>query len=283
MKRNNFTTIASYLFIIVFLSSCAEADLDYRFPYNTNQVSDMRFLPEELQEVSGLSLLTGTTHDLACVQDEAGIIYIFDLLRNKLKKRINLQKADDFEAIEIVDSNAYMLTSSGDLYYIEGMKSKPVRQKIRIDNEQDLEGMGFDQKNNRLLIVPKTTSDKTKIKIYAYDLESKKLQDQPVIHLSNEGLKRYCNRNHVNLHIPKKKMPFKPSAITVNPYTGNIYLLASVGKVLCVLSPTGSIMHIEQLDENIYPQPEGITFLPSGDLVIASEGDRGRLVILKKQ
>lgn len=279
MKKNYLTI---YLFIAVLLCSCSETNLDYAFPYNSNQVSDMRFLSEELQEISGLSLVTGTTHDLACVQDEAGIIYIFDLLRNKLKKRINLQEADDFEAIEIVDSNAYMLTSSGDLYFIEQMSSKPIRQKIRIDNEQDLEGMGYDAKNKRLLIVPKTTSDKTKVKIYAYDIASRALQTQPVVHLSNEGVKRYCQRNHVNLDIPKKKMPFKPSALAVNPYTGNIYLLASVGKVLCVLSPTGSIMHIEQLDDNIYPQPEGITFLPNGDLVIASEGNRGRLVILKK-
>jgi uncharacterized protein YjiK len=281
MKNNSFTLLIGCIFA-AFLSSCSEEKPDYTFPYNTNKVSDMRFLPEELQEISGLSLLTGTTHDLACVQDEVGIIYIFDLLRNKLKKRINLQKSDDFEAIEIVDSNAYLLTSSGSLYLVEEMKSKPILQKIKIDNEQDLEGMGYDAKNNRLLIVPKTESDKTKVKIYAYDIATKKLQTQPIIHVSNEGVRRYCQRNRVNLEIPKKKMPFKPSGIAMHPYTGNIYLLASVGKVLCVLSPTGAIMHIEQLDENIYPQPEGIAFLPSGDLVIASEGDRGRLVILKK-
>ena len=281
MKITNFTLLIYFVLTALF-SSCSEENIDYKFPYNTNDLSDRRFLPEELQEVSGLSLVTGTTHDLACVQDEAGIIYIFDLLRNKLKKRINLQKSDDFEAIEIVDSNAYLLTSSGDLYIVEQMNSKPIRQKIRIDNEQDLEGMGYDPKNNRLLIVPKTEGDKTKVKIYAYDLETKKLQTQPIIYISNEAIKRYCKRNHVNLDIPKKKMPFKPSGITVNPYNGNIYLLASVGKVLCVLSPTGSIMHIEQLDKNLYPQPEGIAFLPNGDLVIASEGDRGQLIFPKK-
>ena len=281
MKNNNLNLLICCI-LIIFSSACSKKNTGYAFPYNTNEVSDMRFLPEELQEVSGLSLLTGTTHDLACVQDEVGIIYIFDLLRNKVKKRINLQVLDDFEAIEIVDSNAYMLTSSGDLYFIEQMKAKPIIQKIRIDKEQDLEGMGYDAKNNRLLIVPKTESNKTKVKIYAYDIATKKLQKQPIIHISNEGVKRYCKRNRINLDIPKRKMPFKPSAIAVNPSSGNIYLLASVGKVLCVLSPTGSIMHIEQLDQAIYPQPEGLAFLPNGDLVIASEGDLGRLVILKK-
>ena len=84
MKRNSFTLLICYTFI-AFLSSCSEENVTYTFPYNTNNISDRRFLPEELHEISGLSLLTGTTHDLACVQDEAGIIYIFDLLRSNLK------------------------------------------------------------------------------------------------------------------------------------------------------------------------------------------------------
>jgi uncharacterized protein YjiK len=282
MKKNNINLFIINILLLI-LVSCKNEKSDNTFSYNMQDLSDMRFLPEELREVSGLSMVPNTTHDLACVQDEAGVIYIFDLQKNKIKKRVNFQTHDDFEAIEMVGNDAYLLTSVGDLYYIRELKEQPVITKIRIDAGQELEGMGYDESNNRLLIVPKTQSDKSKVKVYAYDLKDKKFQNHPIIHLSTEAVRRFCMRNNIKLDISKKKFPFKPSAIAVHPITKNIYILASVGKVLCVLSPKGAIIDIQQLDDILYPQPEGITFLADGHLVIASEGKAGILVILKQK
>lgn len=265
------------------LQACSSDNPDFRFKYKLNQPKQIKYLPLELQEVSALTTVPETTHELACVQDEAGIIYYYDWLKSKLVKKKNFKVLDDFEALEIAENSTFVLASNGDFYKIPNDKSIYQKEKISISKNQDLEGMGYDARNNRLLIAPKSTDFPKLLKIFAYDLSTNTFKKNPVFTISIDAVFRFCKRNDVKLKISKKKFPFKPSAIAVHPYTGNIYILASVGKLLCVLSPNGLIMHIENLDKKIYPQPEGLTFLKSGDMVIASEGERGRLVLVEQE
>jgi uncharacterized protein YjiK len=80
-----------------------------------------------------------------------------------------------------------------------------------------------------------------------------------------------------------KKMhtPFKPSGLAVHPETGHIFVIATVGKLLVILDARGSIIDMIPLDPDIFLQPEGIAFSPSGDLYISSEGRGGKGYILK--
>ncbi len=71
---------------------------------------------------------------------------------------------------------------------------------------------------------------------------------------------------------PNKKGSFKPSAIAVHPQTGDIYVVASVGKALLVYSREGLLLHVKSLDPDLFPQPEGMCFGRDGTLYIAHEG-----------
>ena len=70
----------------------------------------------------------------------------------------------------------------------------------------------------------------------------------------------------------KDKLEFAPSGIAVHPKTQNIYVLSSQGKTLVVLHSDGQIAHIEKLEKEIHPQPEGICFDQEGNLFISNEG-----------
>jgi uncharacterized protein YjiK len=61
----------------------------------------------------------------------------------------------------------------------------------------------------------------------------------------------------------------------VHPVSGEVYLLSSVTKAVVVLGPDGGLRHVWPLPEDRFEQPEGLAFLPSGDLFIASEGVDG--------
>lgn len=268
----------------VLITACEAENTEsdsYKFPYTVNKPSEIRFLPAGLEEVSGLALMPETTHELACLQDEAGIVYIYNWLENKITRRINFQVYDDFEGIEIVGQDGFALTSNGDFYRIPGLNQQATKTKIKIDKDQDLEGLGYDADNNRLLILPKSEVEKGKLLIYQYDLGLKSFDKKPVLQVSAKAVKKYFAGKNIPYKGDKKQFPFRPSGIAVHPFTKNIYIIAAVGKTLCVLSPTGKILRIEQFSEAIYPQPEGITFFPNGDLVIASEGDKGKLILLK--
>jgi uncharacterized protein YjiK len=79
----------------------------------------------------------------------------------------------------------------------------------------------------------------------------------------------------------RKKKKLKPSGLAIHPRTGNLYVIASVGKMLLVLSPEGRLLHAERLDKDLFEQPEGIAFDLQGNLYIASEGEDGPGKLMK--
>src|SRR5688500_11831849 len=56
-------------------------------------------LPEELKEVSGISFLGN--EKFACVQDEEGTVFIYNLRSGKIEKKIAFTPAGDFEGITV--------------------------------------------------------------------------------------------------------------------------------------------------------------------------------------
>lgn len=65
------------------------------------------------------------------------------------------------------------------------------------------------------------------------------------------------------------------SSVAVDPTSDHYYLLSAVDRSLLVLDRKGAFVALYLLDEKVLPQPEGITFLPSGDMLITSEGKDG--------
>jgi uncharacterized protein YjiK len=74
---------------------------------------------------------------------------------------------------------------------------------------------------------------------------------------------------------------FSPSGIAIHPNTELVYILSSVGKLLVILTPNGSIHHIEKLNKEIHKQPEGICFEKDGTLWISTEGKGGTAKIFE--
>ena len=64
-------------------------------------------MPKELDEISGITW--AGENKIACVQDEEGIIFIYNLTSSLVEKTINFSKAGDYEGLAIIDSTAYVL------------------------------------------------------------------------------------------------------------------------------------------------------------------------------
>ena len=71
------------------------------------------------------------------------------------------------------------------------------------------------------------------------------------------------------------------SSVAVHPATGHYYLLSAVDRLLLVVDRSARLVALEQLDAGLLPKPEGITFLPNGDLVLSSEGKGSAPVIAR--
>ncbi|HBL79205.1 MAG TPA: hypothetical protein DDZ79_04300, partial [Aequorivita sp.] len=68
-------------------------------------------MPIELNEISGIRWISDDK--IAAVQDEEGIIFIYNLQTNLVEKKISFGKSGDYEAITTTDSTAYVMESSG--------------------------------------------------------------------------------------------------------------------------------------------------------------------------
>jgi hypothetical protein len=251
-------------------------------------------LPNVLREISGVAIIDTST--VACIQDEKGIVYIFDLNEKQIKKQIYFSKKGDYEGICKVDQTLYVLRSNGNIFRIANYETSSFSDTINFAavSSDDTEGLCYDKKNNRLLIAPKTKSGKEegfrkKQMIYSYDLISGKQADDPAYEIKIASVTKFMSED--NLHSIKKgkkkkkssqpRISLYPSDIAISPLTGKLFLLSSEDHMIFVFDTAGKIEYAENLDPVLINKPEGLAFFENGDMLISNESGNKYPTILR--
>jgi len=248
-------------------------------------------LPHVLDEVSGLTI-DSAGRQLIAVQDEVGQLFWIDLEQEGVSRQLPFWKEGDYEGVEKVGNRIYVVKSTGTLYEIELRDSVAVTVKYNgfLNSGNDVEGLGYDPVAHQLLLACKASAGVDQAQnpvkaIYAFDLWEKKLLESPRYciglqqvndYLQTHPLLRQLEQLEAFFSPGESTFGFSPSALAVQPQTGHLYILSSVGKILMVIDQSGRILHIEKLKKKVHPQPEGICFDPVGNLYIANEGKKGR-------
>jgi len=260
-----------------------------QFTYNLEKPVWIFYLPDNLKEISGISFYK--TNLLAAVQDEKGTIFLLDVEKQKVIRKIKFAEKGNFEDLQIVGENCYVLDSKGLIYEIENFDSDNRRinqYDTPLTEKNNAEGMCFDATTNSLLIACKGSAQinekvetlKNKRAIYRFALKTKELIPKPAFVLNPADFN--STKHNEAIDYQKHENDFRPSAIGIQPVTKNIFVLASVGKKLIVLNNEYKVLYSKYLDKKMFNQPEGICFSPDGDLFISSEGKKsGKGYILK--
>lgn len=230
-------------------------------------------LPKELEEVSGISFLDSDR--IACIQDEDGIIFIFNLKTSKVEKEIPFGDSGDYEGIAVAGKTAFVLESNGTIYQVDNFLNAPkvTEYETRLSKNNDVEGLAYDKSKNRLLLAVKEKDPVSEDYkgIYAFELDSKKLAKEPAYKLY------FKEKIFEDISKKDKQDIFKPSEIVISPSTGEIYLVEGETPQLLVLDPSGKAKSLFFLDDDQFPQPEGLAFDNAGRLYISNEGDPGTI------
>ncbi len=237
-------------------------------PYDLAQPNARWMLPSRLREISGLGM-TGDGR-LVAVQDEDGDLFVIDPASGETLSHVAFYNSGDYEGVEPVGNETWVVESDGDLYRFTGT-GEAERIETGLSRDNDVEGLAYDARGNRLLLAckgnPGPGLDGVRA-IYAYDLDTGRLDPAPAFLLDREVL-------------DQGGAPFKPSGIAVHPASGEIYIVSGVRKAVVVLSPEGDLTGAVSLPPRLYPQPEGITFASDGTLFISNEGAGGAATLLR--
>ncbi len=244
-------------------------------------------LPPELSEISGITFLSDTV--LVAIQDEEGILYYYNVPQNRIIKKQTFAGSGDYEDLIRVNNDMYVITSEGILSQIKNFAStNPILKTILtpFTKKNDIEGMAYDSKNQRLLIAPKEHGldhNKTVKQIYGFDLKTMEFQVEPVYSIRLEDIESQFQGDALEESSKKflkaignqnMNKVFRSSAITVKESTGEIFVLSSLNGLILILNPEGALHKIIQFSGVEYKQPEGIAFAPNGKLYISNEGGK---------
>ena len=261
------------------------------FKYTLGEPTEVFVLPSTLMEVSGLTDVSPS--EVGCVQDEDGVIFIYDLALRRVTRSIRFAEGGDYEGLTAVGNSFFVLRSDGLLYEVLGTESslEPVVHEIELPARNN-EGLGFDKRNNRLLLAPKSRLGKgkefkNKRAIFAFDLQRRVLLPHPVLEIDTEDVLEFARSGGLPVPVKRKKkggvrtaLRLMPSSVAVHPITDDIYVLSAVDGVLTSFNASGTVTAYALLDPELFRQPEGITFLTSGDMLIANEGQGQKPTLL---
>ncbi|WP_116107557.1 SdiA-regulated domain-containing protein [Lewinella sp. IMCC34191] len=244
------------------LYTCAPPPAFGQFTYQVQSPELLVELPDELEEISGLTL---DGDDLLAIQDENGIIFRVSTVDGSIKERILFGDDGDYEGVALVGEDIWVAKSDGHLYQVTaaGQPDQEVtRHKTWLDQDYDVEGLYYDASNERLLLAckkdpPGNGMPKENRYVFSFDLATSQLAKEPAF-----TFPRYNK--------------FSPSGLAIHPQSGDLYLTSSVGKQLAVVSTEGEIDMLINLPRKHFPQPEGICFDKDGTMYISSEARDGK-------
>lgn len=257
------------------------------FPYDLKTPNGIYEMPDELKEISGLSM--SGVNQLAAINDEEGIIFLLNKNTCVVERKIKFWDEGDYEGVEIVGDDAYVIKSSGTLYFISDfMSDTAVTVKIKsfLNKENDVEGLAHSPGRNGLYVGCKGKSMEgeggaLKKAIFQFDITNSVMVTEPLYLLTLPDIQEYLTHLDEEDHNEKlseyfaegvDELKFSPSGIAVHPITGEVYVTSSKGKMLLVLSEQGKILHLVKLEKKRHAQPEGICFDADGTMYIANEG-----------
>jgi hypothetical protein len=263
------TTRIMFAFLLFLLCSCSQKKEEVTYAslpgYDlANPV--MIQLRTNLDEISGIVYYPKDTSIFA-VDDEEGLLYkIF--IRNQVQvKNWKFSAQGDYEDIVLSDSTFYALQSNGNLKSFRFSSKDSFRLEdctVPLLGKNEFETAYYDFTIKKIILMCKDceADGKKNISAYAFDPADHTFSDKPCFILNAEDIGDELGTDNIK---------FRPSAAAVHPLTKDLYIVSSADKAIVIADHNGKIKDAYELDPRLFKQPEGITFTPSGDLMISNE------------
>jgi len=227
-------------------------------------------LPSALNEVSGLAL--SPDGRLFAHGDEAAVIFEIDYRHGVMVKHFQLGRRavrDDFEAIEIVGDQFFLLASDGRIYrFREGDANARVDYDVfdtGLGSRCEFEGMAWDSAANQMVLACKNIEERRlrdHVVLYRVALDSNARAADPLI-IPLERARRGNSWDEI-----------KPSDVTVDAATGTYFIVAAQQKGLLQITRQGDVLAAGPLPDDL-EFAEGLAITSDSLMIISTEAMGG--------
>ncbi len=239
----------------------------YDFENPSSRVS----LRHRIDEASGLAATDGGrvfTHG-----DERAVVYEVDPETGAVLKQFSMGAPvleGDFEGIAVAGNRFFLINSQGLLLeFKEGVDDESVSfagVDTGLGDRCEVEGLAFEPATQALVAACKSVPSDDDSFIMLYRIRLSDLTVEPeAIRVPAAGLAAFGLADH-----------FAPSGVEVDSETGLLLLISARQESIIEITAEGRIISGFHLGSNRHPQPEGISILPDGTLLLADERQRGR-------
>ena len=280
MKCFSKISVFSYVIFLLFIVAgfnCSPKEKDHKLgEYNLSKSSKRYELQKELNEISDLTVAENDR--IFALNDEHGIIYELDKMDGSIIKSFYFGSKSlrgDFEGLTLVDNTFYAVTGNGLLYSFEEGANKNVMQakkyKTGLTSTNDVEGLCYDPYTKKLLLACKNYPGiglKQSRAIYSFDLKEERLSREPAFVVNLSELKSKFN-----------VYDFSPSAIEYQRDSDSFFILSSHEKSIIQMLRTGEIIDFAHLVSRNHRQPEGLSFLNDGTIIISDEASKKKATL----
>lgn len=269
LNRNLIIILSAFVNIIAFQGCAANKNKVNSSPkdYDLDNPSIL-YLDDALAEISGIYFYPKDTSVFA-ISDESGYLFKIHLNKNFIAQRWKFDKTHDFEDLFYRNKAFYILESNGDIHTFQfspGGDTITTQTSLFPEDgkgKNEFESFYYDSARKSFVMICKNckSDKKNMVSAWAYDPESNSFT--PSVFSINVDL--------IAAKTGDKNLKFKPSAATINPLTGDLWIVSAVNMLLVITDQNGNCKEAFQLNSAIFTQPEGIAFTPSGDLIISNE------------
>ena len=244
--------------------SCSQEKNKVENPEGYNFSTGYQYtLPALLNEISGLSWFSKDSSVFA-INDEKGFLFKIHFTNPVKIERWKFGNGADYEDIVLLDSSFYVLKSKGSIErfkFNEGDSISVEPFPIPAQGKNEFETLYYDDSLHRIIVTCKNCEQDNKAQLTSFGFNPATNTFDTSIIINTEKIKDLAGED--------KRL--KPSAAAIHPVTGELFLIASVNKLLVVFNKDHTIKAAYHLDPKTFKQPEGMTFTPKGDLLISNE------------
>lgn len=269
------TYAAGLLYILMFscLTACSRQGKSFvpAVPGYNAANKQVIVLDKELLEISGMYYLPDTR--IAAINDEEGKIFLINSTTGDYTVT-KFGRKRDYEDVVVAGDYYYVLESNGNIHRVPvAMANTEEEFEFPREKKIEFESMYYDPSRQKLVLVSKEQRETKKgVIAYTFDMDSLRFSDDTIYEIRRKEIHKQLKDNNAD---------FKPSAAAIHPILNKLFIVASVGKAMMQCTLDGKIEHVWLLNPDQFPQPEGLTFAPNGDMFISNEGVNGKATILK--